>query len=127
MLNFHEYADVTRLGEVLTRLKEAGRPVLCTEWMIRTLGSVFETHLPLLKKEAVGCFFWGLVNGRTQTHFPWGSPEGASPPTLWFHDLLDGQGKPYREEEVALLRQIIRESGLSSTLFRHHKETSPKR
>ncbi|MDQ2800222.1 MAG: endo-1,4-beta-xylanase, partial [Armatimonadota bacterium] len=39
VLNFHEYADVTRLGEVLTRLKASGRPILCTEWMSRTLGS----------------------------------------------------------------------------------------
>ncbi len=45
---------------------------------------------------------------RTQTHFPWESAEGAPPPSLWFHDLLDGRGRPYREEEIALIQQVIR-------------------
>ncbi len=106
VLTFHEYADAAQLTQALARMKQEGRPVLCTEWMSRTLGSRFETHLPLFKEENVGCFFWGLVNGRTQTHFPWGSAPGAPPPPVWFHDLLDGRGRPYREEEVALLRQV---------------------
>ena len=106
VLTFHEYADAARLGQTIARLKDSGRPVLCTEWMSRTLGSRFETHLPLFKAENVGCFFWGLVNGRTQTHFPWGSGEGAPPPPVWFHDLLDAQGRPHREDEVTLLRQM---------------------
>lgn len=45
---------------------------------------------------------------RTQTHFPWESAEGAPPPSLWFHDLLDGRRRPYREEEIALIQQVIR-------------------
>ena len=108
MLTFHEYADADYLKQTIARLREAGRPVLCTEWMSRTLGSRFETHLPLFKKEDVGCFFWGLVSGRTQTHFPWGSVEGAPPPPVLFHDLLDGQGRPYSGEEEALIQQVIR-------------------
>jgi len=108
VLTFHEYADADHLRQTLARLQKADRPVICTEWMSRTLGSRFETHLPLFKEENVGCFFWGLVNGRTQTHFPWGSVEGAPPPPVWFHDLLDGRGRPYSEGETALIRQVIR-------------------
>ncbi len=108
VVTFHEYADAARLAQTLARLKDGGRPVLCTEWMSRTMGSRFETHLPVFKREHVGCFFWGLVNGRTQTHFPWGSPPGAPPPPVWFHDLLDGQGESYSAQEVALVRQVIR-------------------
>jgi len=107
VLTFHEYADAAHLEETLARLKGNGRPVFCTEWMSRTFGSRFETHLPIFKEEGVGCFFWGLVNGRTQTHFPWGSPENAPPPALWFHDLLNGEGRPYSEDEVALIRRVI--------------------
>lgn len=106
VLTFHEYADAAHLEQICARLKEAARPVLCTEWMSRTGGSRFGTHLPVFRREHVGCFFWGLVNGRTQTHFPWGSSEGAPSPPVWFHDLLDAQGKPYREDEVTLLRQV---------------------
>lgn len=105
ILTFHEYADAGQLAQTVARLKEAGRPVLCTEWMSRTLESRFETHLPVFKREHVGCFFWGLVNGRTQTHFPWGSLPGAPAPPVWFHDLLGGQGEPYSAEEAALIRQ----------------------
>ena len=107
IVSFHEYANADRLTDLLARLKASGRPLLCTEWMGRTLDSPFETHLPIFQSEGIGCFFWGLVNGRTQTHFPWGSPEGAPPPDLWFHDLLDGQGKPYRDAEVALIRRTV--------------------
>ena len=107
MITYHEYGPLERQREVLTRLRALGRPVLCTEWMSRTLGSPFETHLPFLRQERVGGFFWGLVNGRTQTHYPWGSGEGAPPPPVWFHDLLDAQGQPYRVEEVELIRQEI--------------------
>jgi hypothetical protein len=108
VVSFHEYGDLARLGDVLAVLKTTERPILCTEWMSRTGGSAFGTHLPALRRENVGCFFWGLVNGRTQTHFPWGSPAGAPPPPIWFHDLLDGAGRPFREDEVALIRQVIR-------------------
>ena len=108
VITFHEYGNLERLGEILPALRAPGRPVLCTEWMSRTLGSPFETHLPFFRRENIGCFFWGLVNGRTQTHFPWGSPENAPPPPLWFHDLLDSQGQPYRASEAALIRQLLR-------------------
>ena len=107
VVTYHEYGDLDKEREVLGRLREMGRPVLCTEWMSRTLGSPFETHLPFFRRERVGSFFWGLVNGRTQTHFPWGSVTGAPPPPLWFHDLLNTDGSPYRGEEVELIRSEI--------------------
>ena len=31
----------------------------------------WETDLPLFRREAVGCFSWGLVNGRMQCQFTW--------------------------------------------------------
>jgi hypothetical protein len=39
--------------------------------MARLQGSRWDTDLPLFQQEAVGCYSWGLVNGRTQCQFAW--------------------------------------------------------
>ncbi len=44
---------------------------------------------------------WGLVKGRIQTYYPWGSPKGEAEPKLWHHDLLQPDGTPYRPDEIA--------------------------
>ena len=46
------------------------RPVLCTEWLARHVGSVFEEQLPLFSAFNAGCYQWGLVRGKTQTTLP---------------------------------------------------------
>ena len=89
-------------------LKKLGRPLVCTEYMARTQNSRFATHLPIFKEENVGCYNWGLVSGKTQTIFPWGSPKGAAEPKLWFHDIFHKDGRPYDEAEVALIRKLTR-------------------
>lgn len=92
------------MSNIVKQLSVYQRPLLCTEWMARPLGSRFETHLPYLKEHKVGCWNWGLVAGRTQTCFPWGSPKGAVEPKVWFHDVLRADGKPFREKEVGFIR-----------------------
>ena len=104
---FHNYGDAASLETQIDALLRLGRPVVCTEWMRRTGGSRFATHLPVLRRRNVGCYFWGLVNGRSQTQFPWGSPPGAPEPDLWFHDLLRRDGTPYLAEEVELIRKVL--------------------
>ena len=50
---------------------------------------------------------WGLVDGRTQTRFPWRSwtePVGDDEP--WFHELLRADGSPYSETEAATFRRL---------------------
>nr|CAA9228918.1 GH5_13 / GH5 [uncultured Armatimonadetes bacterium] len=111
VISFHDYNALTDTETLVARLREHGRPVLCTEWMRRTFGSHFDTHLPFFRRENIGCWFWGLVNGRTQTHFPWGSPRGATEPSVWFHDLLRSDGTPHQEAEVALIREHIGQAG----------------
>ena len=81
-----------------------GRPVLCTEWMARGAGSRFETHLPFFKENKIACWNWGLVAGRTQTYFPWGSPKGAPEPKLWHHDILRADGTPFKAREVEFIK-----------------------
>jgi len=102
LVTFHSYNDLPSLKNQIGDLKKHGRPVVCTEWMRRPV-SRFESHLPVFKAEQVGCYNWGLVNGRTQTHFPWGSPKGAPEPKVWFHDLLRKDGTPFDAGEVRVI------------------------
>lgn len=110
IISFHNYGDLAALDADIGGLKAFGRPVICTEWMARTTGSRFESHLPLLKERGVGAISWGLVSGKTQTIYPWGSPESEQPPSVWFHDILHPDGTAYIPEEVRIIREAT--SGL---------------
>jgi hypothetical protein len=58
---------------------------------------------PVLKNAGIAAYNWGFVSGKSQTIFPWGSPEGTPEPTVWFHDILRGDGSPFDPEEINLL------------------------
>lgn len=106
IVTFHNYHDAANLEGQIRRLKPLGRPLICTEYMARTRGSRFESHLPIFRREGIGCINWGLVNGKTQTIYPWGSEEGSPEPETWFHEILNKDGTPYRLEEVEFIREI---------------------
>jgi hypothetical protein len=53
----------------------------------------------------VGAINWGLVSGRTNTIYPWGSPEGAEEPNVRFHDVFRRDDTPFDQQEIDLLRQ----------------------
>jgi hypothetical protein len=108
IVTFHNYNDADNLKRQIRDLKAAGRPLICTEWLRRTDGSVFDTHLPIFKHENVGCCHWGLVSGKTQTIYAWGSKGGEPEPTLWFHDLLRRDGTPFAASEHELIRKLVR-------------------
>ena len=85
------------------------RPLICTEYMARGNGSTFDGVLPIAKKYNVGAINWGLVVGKTQTNLPWDSwekPYVLSQPQIWFHEVFYGDGRPYREHEVELIREL---------------------
>jgi hypothetical protein len=107
LISFHFYGSREAMSTRIKELKGLGRPVVCTEWFARTMGSKMENDLPLFRDENVGCYCWGLVAGRTQTYYLWGSGEGAPEPELWFHDLLRPDGTPYRAEEIEAIRRIV--------------------
>jgi hypothetical protein len=106
VITFHNYKDAKNLEEEIVYLKQFGRPVICTEYMARTSESFFETHLPIFKKYNVGAINWGLVAGKTNTIFPWGSPEGTPEPEVWFHDIFRKDGTPYDFKEIEVIRSI---------------------
>jgi hypothetical protein len=109
VVTFHNYLDAESVSRQIEALKVHGRPVMCTEYMARTMGSRFETHLPVFKEEGVGCYNWGLVSGKTQTIYQWGSAEGTPEPDVWFHDILRQDGTPFDSQEVQLIKSLTRE------------------
>jgi hypothetical protein len=106
VITFHNYSDTVSMKQAIDSLQKRGRPVICTEYMARTNNSKFETHLPVLKRYNVGAINWGLVSGKSNTIFPWGSKEGSPEPNPWFHDIFRKDGTPYDTKEVELIKQL---------------------
>lgn len=109
IVTFHAYLATEKVDAIIATLAETGRPMLCTEWMARAVGSRISDQLKLFKDRNVGCVQWGLVQGRTQTWLPW--PEnlvaahgGSADRSVWFHDILNKSGEPYDENEAEVMR-----------------------
>lgn len=109
IISFHNYEDKQNMERRILDLKQFGRPMMCTEYMARGLKSTFEEILPLLREHNVGAYNWGFVQGKSQTHCPWDSWQITyeNEPELWFHDIFRTNGAPYRQEEVAFLKNFI--------------------
>jgi len=109
IITFHNYSWPEYFRREVTWLKKYNRPVICTEYMARSVGSMFDTVLPIAKAEHVGAINWGFVAGKTQTYLPWDSwrhPYVVDQPAVWFHEVLLPDGTPYRQAEVDLIRQL---------------------
>jgi hypothetical protein len=109
IITFHNYSWPEFFKRQVAWLKKYNRPVICTEYMARPVGSTFETVLPIAKQERVGAINWGFVAGKTQTYLPWESwehPYVLSQPPVWFHEVLHADGTPYRQAEVDLIREL---------------------
>ena len=106
VITFHNYSDAKNLQAEILRLQKHGRPLICSEFMARTNNSTFEKNLPVLKKYNVGAINWGLVSGKTNTIFPWGSKEGTPEPAVWFHDIFRKDGSAFSEKEVKTIKEL---------------------
>lgn len=109
VLSFHNYDWPEGFEERIHELQQFRRPIFCTEYMARGAGSTIDTILPLAKKYRVAAINWGLVKGRSQTYLPWDSwqrPYVLESPTIWFHDLFYENGKPYRQREIEVMKQL---------------------
>jgi hypothetical protein len=107
VITFHNYGRSDGLREEIAQLRQqgGGRPLICTEWLNRPLGSTVADELPVFAAERVGCINWGLVNGKTQTNYAWGSKAGSPPPKVWQHDLWHADLTPYDPKELELFRE----------------------
>jgi hypothetical protein len=122
VITFHHYWASEKLEREIRKLQAYGRPVICTEWMARTCGSLVSTHLPVFARENVGCINWGLVAGKTNTIYQWkelNATQGALDlqvgPQVWFHDLLCADGTPYDRTEVEIFQKWTGVRRVSST------------
>src|SRR5579871_5493125 len=107
IITFHNYSWPESFKTEVQWLRRFHRPVICTEYMARSVGSTFDGILPIARQERVGDINWGFVAGKTQTYLPWESwdhPYIRSSPPVWFHEVLHGDGTPYRQAEVDLIR-----------------------
>jgi hypothetical protein len=109
LVTFHNYSWPESFKREVAWLRRFSRPVICTEYMARSVGSLFDLILPIARQERVGAINWGFVLGKTQTNFPWESwrhPYLQEPPPVWFHDILRPDGTPFRQAEVDLIREL---------------------
>jgi AcrR family transcriptional regulator len=115
VITFHCHGKPAEFEARITELSPLGRPILCTEYPARPLGSTVEGILPIAKRHNVGALNWGFVAGKTQTYLLWDSwdhPYRAAP-KVWFSDLVQPDGRPYQDSEIQTIRRLI--GGLAAT------------
>jgi len=113
VITFHCYGKPAEFEARITELSPLARPILCTEYLARPLGSTVEGILPIAKRHNVGALNWGFVAGKTQTYLPWDSwdhPYRAAP-KVWFSDLVQPDGRPYQDSEIQTIRRLTGGSG----------------
>jgi hypothetical protein len=117
VITFHCYDPPEVMKTRIESLRRFKRPIICTEYMARPLGSTFAAILPLLMEERVGAYNWGFVSGKTQTIYPWDSWEKSyhQEPPLWFHDIFHKDGTPYDSKETELIQRLTQsaQAGIS--------------
>jgi len=109
VVSFHNYGWPEDFEQRIHWLQSYHRPILCTEFMARPMGSTFDVILPIAKQNHVAAINWGLVAGKTQTYLPWDSwqrPYVLQMPSVWFHEIFYADGRPYRERETQIIRQL---------------------
>ena len=108
IITFHNYDALEKLKPCVENLRRYHRPVICTEYMARPVGSKFDPNLRYMKEQNVGAYNWGFVSGKTQTIFPWDSwsKTYTNEPPLWFHDIFRADGTPYKTDEVQFIKSV---------------------
>lgn len=109
VITYHNYRYIDEHITAIDTLAKYRRPVICTEYMARTRGSLFQIILPMLKDKKVGAINWGFVSGKTNTIYAWDTPiPSGEEPKLWFHDILRKDGTAFSKDEIALIKKLNR-------------------
>jgi len=120
ILSFHNYDGMIVFGNAIKCLKtySPGRPLVCTEYLARTMDNQFDSHLQHMRDENVIAINWGLVTGKTQGVYSFDTlfngPDKHEP-EVWFHDIFRSDGTPYCPHEVEYIKNITRGSNSNST------------
>ena len=116
VLSIHCYQPADEIQKFIDLMKTFNRPIFCTEYLARPFGSTFETVLPVLNKENVAAYSFGLVKGAMQCHYKWNAvgKDGkkipfTEEPELWFHDILQPDGTPYNASEVEFIKSVTKQ------------------
>ena len=119
IITFHNYDSGEEFEKRIKWLQPLGRPIICTEYMARGNKSTFQGSMPIARKYNVGVYNWGLVDGKTQTKMPWDSwdKKYTAEPIIWFHEIFHTDGKPYRPEEIVLIKKLT-----SSSVYKFSKK-----
>ncbi len=118
ILSFHNYSWPEDWEHKVVLLETYHRPIICTEFMARGLGNMFDTILPIAKKHHVGANAAALVYGKVQSYLPWESwdhPYILDQPPIWFHDMFYPDGRPYRPAEIKLIQELTGRPAASAT------------
>ena len=109
VISFHTYDGPEKTRQMVVGLAKQGRPILCSEYMARGAGSTFELILPVFKQYRVAAYNWGLVDGKTQTIYPWDSWEKTytAEPEPWFHDVFRRNGAPFSAAEIQCISKLV--------------------
>jgi hypothetical protein len=107
IISFHYYGDYVHTRMFIERLRKYERPLICDEWLHRPMRSFVQTHLPLFKKENVGSYMFGFVNGKRQYHVVWEylKKRNDMDLNLWMHDIFHSNFKPYDLEEIEVIKK----------------------
>lgn len=107
VITYHHYGYVDKHKELIDKLRQYGRPMICTEYMARRNGSLFQTIMPMLKQENIGAINWGFVAGKTNTIYAWGTPmPDGKEPELWFHDIYRTDGTAFSQDEIRTIKSL---------------------
>lgn len=107
VITYHQYGYIDGHKKLIQDLRKYNRPLICTEYMARKNGSLFQTIMPMLKQENIGAINWGFVSGKTNTIYAWGTPmPDGKEPELWFHDIFRQNGTPFSEDEVSRIKAL---------------------
>ena len=69
VISFHNYGWPEKFAQRVHELEGYHRPLICTEYMARPMGSTFDTILPLGKQLHVAMINWGFVQGKSRRTF----------------------------------------------------------
>jgi hypothetical protein len=108
IISFHCYDKPAGFENRLAELAPLGRPIICTEYLARPLGSTIEGILPIAKRHNVGAYNWGFIAGKAQTYLPWESwkKPDPDPGDAWFSDLLRPDGSAYDDSEIQTIHAL---------------------